>query len=752
MRIYRIWGMTLVAGSGLRTFALICMMTPTGSEAWAADRIADERVAGIEDDDTAPKDRDIVVTGERDRKPTTSTRLPLTLKETPQSVTVVDRQRIEDFNLNSIADVLAQTPGVTITAIDSGRQNFNVRGFAVRNFQFDGVPTIYQVGPYANSAVSDMAVYDRVEVVRGAAGLMAGIGDPSATVNLVRKRAPAEWRGSYSMLGGSWSHYRMEGDVGGPLTRDGRVRMRVAGAYTDSGSFIDFQRTKTPVLYGTIEADVTPTTRVRAGIDYLRTTVEGGAWGLVPLYFNDGGRIDLPRSYSGAARWAYWDRQNTNIFAAVEQDLSADWQVRLSYNRRMGRNDSLLYNQASGTPNRQGLGLARWEFFGEVDQNEDAFDGYVSGKVKLFGRDHEVVGGVNHYERRFTVPYSRIIESRSAETFPSIFTWDGNVPRPRILYSDAVDFSEATKETGVYGVVRLNPADWLKIIAGARYSDWRTGRDNYLENGTVDPRPARRATRNAADKVIPYGGIVADITPAVSVYASYAAVFAPVAARDAANELLPPTTGANYEAGVKATPFGPGFTLSAAGFHIKQDNIAITDPNAAPNSLPGGGTPAISVSGVTTWGGEAELAGEPLPGWTVSGSYTYMRIEDRFGARTLFQFPQHIGRLYTTWRVPGDRLTIGGGLNAQSRIFVCGRLPAAAVAPVCPTNAAQRQIGQDGWFTADLLARLRLTERASIGVNVTNVFDRTYYSSVNTGPAAAFGTPRRIIGNIRVGF
>jgi len=699
------------------------------------------------------EDQDIIVTGDKDKRPATSTKLPLTLKETPQSVTVVDRQRIEDFNLNTIADVLAQTPGVTVTSIDSNRTNFNVRGFAVRNFQYDGVPTIYQVGAYANSAVSDMALYDRVEIVRGAAGLMAGVGDPSATVNLVRKRAPTALHGTYNMQVGSWSYYRLEGDVGGPLNKAGTVRARIAGAYTDKGSFVNFQHDRSPVLYGTIEADVTPTTRIRVGADYLRTTSDGGAWGLVPLYYSDGGRIDLPRSYSGAAAYSRWYRENTNLFAAVEQDLAPGWLARVTYNRRLSNAHSLLYQQASGTPDRNGLGLLRWDYYGRNEQNEDSIDGYVSGKVRLFGRDHEIVGGINHYERRFTVDYSRIVDPRPYSTsFPSIFTWNGSMTRPTIHYSDAPDFIEGTKETGAYGVVRLNPADWIKVIAGGRYTDWRTRRDNYLETGSVDPAPARRATRNAARRLVPYGGVVIDVTRAVSLYASYAEVFSPVAARNAANELLSPTTGVNYEAGVKATPFGPGFTASAAGFHIKQDNIAIVDPGAVAGSLPGGGTPYISVSGVKTWGGEAELAGEPLPGWTVSGSYTYARSEDNRGARTLPQFPLHIARLYTTWRVPGERLTIGGGINAQSRIYVCGRLPAAAVAPVCPSNAAQREIGQNGWVTLDLLARYRLTDKATAGLNVTNVFDRSYFASLNTGPGGFYATPRRVMGNIRVNF
>lgn len=707
----------------------------------------------VMDSDTAEEtqDRDIVVHGERDKRPTTSTRLPLTLKQTPQSVTVVDRQRIEDFNLNTVADVLAQTPGVTVNTIDSNRSNFNVRGFAVRNFQLDGVPTIYQVSGYENSPVGDMAIYDRVEIVRGAAGLLAGVGDPSATVNLIRKRAPSELRGYYNLTAGSWSHYRMEADVGGPLTRNGAVRARIAAAYTDTESYIDLQHDRNPVLYATIEADVTPHTRLRVGGDYLRTNSQGAGWGTVPLLFDDGTPTDLPRSFTGTAGWSTWSREQTTLFAAAEQDIGESWLVRLSYNRRAGTNESALLNIANGFPRRDGTGLNMWTFYGEVDQHEDAVDGYVAGKVKLFGRDHEVVGGVNWFDRSFTVNRSRFDLTGYPTTAPSILDWTGNLARPPIIQSDDPDWTQDFQQLGAYGVVRLNPADWLKVIVGARYTDYRSGRDNLTPAGALDP--ARPSTGQAEQRWAPYGGVVVDLTGAVSVYASYASVFSPVSARGADGNLLDPTVGANYEAGVKATPFGEGFTMSAAGFHIKQDNIAIADPTAP--LLPDGSTPSISVSGVSTWGGEAELAGEPITGWTLAASYTYARSDDRTGERVLPQFPLHIARLYTTYRLPGDRLTIGGGVSAQSRLFVTGALPTGAFNANGTPVTAPGEVSQDGYALVDLLLRYRVTEHATLGVNVSNLFDHEYYRNVSFGfggPGGFYGAPRRVMGNIRVGF
>ncbi|MFD1951559.1 TonB-dependent siderophore receptor [Sphingomonas arantia] len=704
-----------------------------------------------------PQDQDIVVTGEKDERPTTSTKLPLTLKETPQSVTVVDRQRIEDFNLTSVTEVLAQTPGVTISSTDSNRTNFNIRGFAVRNFQFDGVPTIYQVSGYENSAVGDIAIYDRVEVIRGAAGLVTGVGDPSATVNLVRKRAPSEFRGYYSMQGGSFSSYRVEGDIGGPVTKDGSVRARIVAAYTDRESYIDLQHDRIPVLYGTIEWDVTPHTRLRVGADYLRTDSQGAGWGSIPLLYSDGTKTKFPRSFTGAAPWNQWLRETTTVFAAAEQDIGSNWLARVSYNGRRGQNDSTLFNIPNGFPNRDGTGLGEpFSFYGEVDQNEDSLDAYVAGKFKLFGREQEVVAGLNHFERDFAA--GRTGFGATPVGYPTagrydIDPWNPTFGPPPIVRTDALLFSQDLRQTGGYGVVRLNPADWLKIIAGGRYTDFRADRNDYDVAGALMPDGPNSVQR--ARKWAPYGGVVADITSAVSLYASYASVFSPVSARDVNNDILPPTTGVNYEAGVKATPFGEGFTVSAAGFYIKQDNLTLTDPNGIPNSLPGNLTPSISVSGVKTRGGELELAGEPLHGWTVNGSYTYARTEDRLGVRVNPFFPLHVGRIYTTYRLLADRLTLGGGVTAQSRIFDRGNVPSGRFNANGSPVLVAGTVAQGAYATVDLLARYKLTERAILSVNVTNLLDQGYYRNVRFafgGPGGFYSEPRRVVGSIRVSF
>src|SRR5690606_21543076 len=110
----------------------------------------------------------------------TATRMNLSVRETPQSVSVVSRQIIDDFGLEAITDVVNLVNGVSAKSHDSSRSGSSARGFEITNRQSDGVATTWSRGWTAGETVMDTAIYDRIEVVRGASGLIAGAGNPGA--------------------------------------------------------------------------------------------------------------------------------------------------------------------------------------------------------------------------------------------------------------------------------------------------------------------------------------------------------------------------------------------------------------------------------------------------------------------------------------------------------------------------------------------------------------------------------------------
>lgn len=680
----------------------------------------------------------------------TATKLPLTLRETPQSLTVFTRQRIEDFNLITIAEVLQQTPGVTVQSYDSNRTLFNARGFAINNFMFDGVPTNYTTGAGGNSILSDTSIYERIEIVRGASGLVTGSGNPSATVNMVRKRPTDTFQASTSLSAGSWDYKRGEVDVAGPLTGSGRVRGRFVGAYTDKESWVRFQHDTSPSLYGVIEADLTDSTRLRAGIDYLKTESDGGAWSASPLFFRDGSTAKMPRSYSAAARWNEWNRESTNYFLTLEQQFGAGWSGRLAYNRRNTDTDSLLLagsNTGNWADPVTGLGLRIADTYSVSETREDAFDLYASGPFQLFGRQHELVLGVNHYDRDLdTIRAGITSRPYNVAAFPSIYTWDGNIGKPTTFNYGIPSSTTTTVETGYYAAVRLNPIDPLKVIAGVRYSDYRSTTDNFDVNGVFTGRSAR----TTAHEPTPYLGAIYDLSANISAFASYSDVFQATALRDINNQLLDPVTGSNYEYGFKGEFFGGRLYGSLNGFYMKQDNVATRDPAGADIVLPDGSVPYIASKGIETNGAEFELSGSITDTWSMTGGYTYAYSTNPDGSRFASTSPMQLARFNTTWR--HGRWMVGGGFSVQSGIYQMQPIPTGRYTATGAPITATGKMRQGGYALFDLMGRYRITDNVSVGVTVTNLFDKVYYRNVGFFNSGYWGEPRRVLFNLRANF
>ena len=231
----------------------------------------------------------------------TSTKLNMTVRETPQSVSVVTRQQMEDQNMQDLDDAIRGVTGMTVQQYGPARVSYAARGFDVDNIMYDGLAT--SISTYTQDVISaaDLAMFDRVEVVRGATGLMQGAGNPAAAVNMVRKRPTQDFHLSLEGSAGTWDRYRSQVDVSGPLNSEGTLRGRAVAAYETHDSFQDVVSGERGVLYGITEADLNPDTTLTLGASYQNDNKNDNWVGLpAPL----GGRhLNLKRSdYYGAGR------------------------------------------------------------------------------------------------------------------------------------------------------------------------------------------------------------------------------------------------------------------------------------------------------------------------------------------------------------------------------------------------------------------------------------------------------------------
>ncbi|MBY9653803.1 TonB-dependent siderophore receptor [Pseudomonas aeruginosa] len=641
-----------------------------------------------------------------------------TLRETPQSVTIITRERMDQQNLQSLDEVLQHAPGITVQPYQLLTTGYYARGFKIDSFQQDGVPI--QMGQMA-SPPQDAGIYERVEILRGANGLMQGSGNPAATVNLVPKRAPREFLANGELSAGSWNRYRGLLDVGGPLNESGSLRARIVANHEDRDFFYDVAGQKTSSVYGTADLDLGPDTVLTVGLQRQRIRSTTNMAG-VPFY-KDGSDIGLPRSTYLDVDWDRFDWDTTRVFGGIEHAFGNAWTAKLSVNYQNG-DSTLKYAGANGAVDpATGAGPRLTGGAYKFENDQKSIDGYLNGPFHLLGRRHEATLGWN-YQRTSLEQFSASFLTPVNQPV-NVWDWDpGSVPEPGIG-PYASRGPTRTTQSGLYAVGRFSLADPLTLITGVRLSRWK-------QEGAA-------TSTKLGNELTPYGGVVLDIAPQWSLYASYAQIFQPQTQTTWDGKTLDPVKGTNLEAGIKGELLDGKLNTSLAFFNIRQRNRAQVDP-----AYPCAGTACFYISGgeVESQGVEAEISGRPLPGLDLSFGYTYNTTKYLKDAQSQGQAfasftPRHIARLWANYAFPwdGGRLSAGMGVQAQSAYTV---------------QSGGLTLRQGGYALVSARLGYRINRNLSAALHLNNLFDRRYYQSL-FGPQwnNRYGEPRSVMLTLR---
>lgn len=656
----------------------------------------------------------------------TATRLVLTPRETPQSISVVTRQMMNDFDLTSIDDVMRHTPGITVSTYDSERTNYYSRGFSIVNFQYDGIPTLRDTQYSAGQTLTDMAIYDRVEVLKGATGLLTGAGGPGGTINLIRKKPTADFQGNVELGAGTWDNYRSGIDLSGPLTESGNVRGRAVATYQDKHTFLDHYSRTTSVYYGILEVDLDEDTLLTLGADYQDSDPKGSSWtGSHTVFDAVGNRLDVPRSFNNGPNWSGWAQYSRTAFATLEHAFDNGWVAKGQFNHQInGYNAPLAYiSQDSATESS----IWAQKYTGKT--TSDSLDVYVSGPFELFGREHQMVVGQSMSIAKWKgKDYGRATYFDNSYDF---YEWDGDAIEP--LWNQPTKINDlTTRQTGTYTTGRFSLMDELHLLLGARVASYKvTGTRKSQENG----------------KVVPYAGLVYDFSDNFSAYASYTEIFQPhTEYLDRTGKMLDPNEGHNYELGIKGEFYGGRLNTSLAYFEVHEKNRPLQD--VLFNSIPGNDRSYLGIK-TKTKGYEAEISGELSPGWQLQAGYTHKISRDEENEKVATWEPQDQVSFYTTYKFKGDldKLTVGGGARWQSAgwqtLYNWGYNGG---------EGRSEKFTQDPFWLVDLMTRYQFTENLSATVNLNNLFDKVYYTNIGFYTSAYYGDPRNVMVTTRWDF
>lgn len=676
--------------------------------------------AAVEASSDKPDQSDIIVTGQRRNQnaseSSTATRLPLSQRETPQSVSVITREQLDNFAINDINAALKTTTGINVQEVETDRTYYSARGFDITNFQVDGIGLPFPYG-LQNGAL-DLAPYDRIDVLRGANGLLSATGNPSATIDFVHKLPTRTFDASGSIQYGSVDNFRVDGDVSVPLTPNGSVRARAVGAYLDTGSYLDFYHVKRSVLYGTIQADLTPTTTITVGYQRQDHRTHGSLWGALPLYYTDGTPTDYDRSTTTANPWTHWNFKDQQIFGNVTQDLGGDWTLKVSaYRHAVDENDELFY--VYGTPDREtGDGLFSYPGAFRGPTRELTLDAFVSGSVPMFGGRHEVVLGVNRGASEVK-QYSSYPDGIGTP-LPGNSAFDGSYPEPDFPAFDlSADFH--TRRESAYGLVRLHLTDAWKVMLGGN-----------VTHATSEGYSYGVASEYDHTRALPFVGTTYDLSRNFTAYASYAKIFNPQTEIGLEHQILPPIEGDNLEAGIKGSWMDGKLYASGALFRTRQLNTA--EPSIFDIDT---GQQLYTTVDATAEGVELDLGGTILPGLQATGGFTTLRIRDPHGDSVRTYVPRQTARLNLTWTPTSlPALTVGAALNYQSKIVRDQQVTA--------TDGSEIFTRQGGYALVNLMARYNAGKHWSITANLNNLTNRKYLTSLYWDQAY-YGASRAVL-------
>lgn len=661
---------------------------------------------------------------------TVAGKLPLAPREIPNSISVLTRQQMDDQEMRGIAAAMEQIPGITVIANDTASHQYLARGYTL-GVMYDGVTSYNGMTP---SHQFDLPLYERIEVLRGPAGLLRGVGEPGGVVNLVRKRPMDTFAASWAASTGSWNNQRVEGDVTGPLNQDKTLRGRFVAASENRNYFYDQTRGDKWLAMTAIEYDLTPATTLAFSHSGQNHDVQA-PWSGLPASSvpNANGRyplLDMPRSTFNAPDWGHTLYHTAETATGIQHRFGNNWILKASYNHRLQRlYYKYAYTSSGVNPNTGQVNYSSLR--GDYNYQRDGVDVFADGPFELFGRHHNLLLGFN------SEIYNSTGKSGTGPTFANVVFGDlTGLAEPRIAYTAGSE--NTTTQRGLYSQARLSLADPLTLVLGGRTTTFKAKSRKLAPSAQT----AWAEGAKADNEFTPYGGLLFDLNHQITLYSSYADIFVPQTQQKADGGTLEPRTGRQHEIGAKGEFLDGKLAASLAWFNLRDENRAYADPAYPTSSF------YLNAGEVESKGWEMEIVGRALPGLDLSAGYTnlttrYLKDRGNEGKTYSIQSPKHQLKLWGnyTFAATGTLagFSAGLGLLAQSESQ--------------SSRGWRDEVVNTGYAIANGRIAYRIDKTYSLSLLVNNLFDRKYYASVGTPNIYNFyGEPRSFLLTLRAAY
>lgn len=666
----------------------------------------------------------------------TATKSALEPEETPQGITIIDQEQLEQRGVKSLNQALRYAPGVvteqkgaSVTMYDT----FSIRGFTNKQSYYDGLILPFLTGWNLQPQIDPIAI-QQVEVFKGPTSVLYGAMPPGGMVNMIAK-TPQEYRSTkVGLSAGSRNLTQASIDTAGHLA-DSEFSYRLVALARKQDSQVDNGEEERYVVAPSLDWQVSDRTLINFNL-YYQNDPSMGINSAMPL---EALKASEPSVSMGDKNWSTFEREVFMLGYKINHQINPNWTFLqnarysdASLSQKNTYHRSTNFNPATGR-------LMRNVYSTDEKSQSFAIDNQISGLIEIGGLEQNLLFGIDYLE----LAGDSLYQEFTANT--GFYGFDAYHPNNELLdnsqlqenYRESHDIT--TEQLGLYFQDQVR-YDGLVLLAGGRYDLFKASDDKTGLSPTSD------GTQTADHNQFSYRiGALYELENGVSPFVSYATSFEPAAGTDINGHSLKPQLGEQVEFGVKYLSADRSQQLTASYFYItKKDSIA-ADP-ADPTYRA-----KIQLGEVRSQGMEVEGRWFVTEDWDVNASYTYVDMEvtedanpDLEGTTPIY-VPTHAANLWSNYYVYGGplaatRWSVGArymGEMERDATNTQGKVPAYTVVDL--------SVGYDLGAASDALAG------ATANLLVNNLFNEEYYTCYDQSNCW-FGTEQSVELNVNYEF
>ena len=676
-------------------------------------------------------DGDIVVTapGYVPEGAISANKTGIPLIQTPQSVSVITRDQIDLLNFVDAQQAVRYTAGVfgENYGPDARYDFFTVRGFTPKQY-IDGLAA--PITTTISSVGVDLYGFESLDILKGPSSTLYGNAPPGGLYNQVSRRAASTFGGEFRGQYGTDDFKELTGTVTGPVA-DG-LAVRVTGLYRDRDLVADRTNVRRVFVAPTATWRIADRTTLTGLAYYQYDRGRGGNGGFLPvsgtLEANPNGAIGQ-RTNLADPRNRFDRRQFAGGYEFVHRFSDAlTFRSNAKWNDYRERAPIGVY--ATGLA-ADGRTVTQSNFAYAEDVESVTTDNRLEADLATGPVSHTLLLGIDYRNVENVAAYAFVFGTATVDAFNPVYATPDALLQPGYptRYND-----QRLRQTGIYAQEQARIGD-LYLTLGGRYDRVRS---RYLAP-FVAVGTAGEPTREGQERFTYRLGANYVTTAGVAPYVSYSTSFEPVLGSDANGRRYDPSTGRQWEVGIKydarGLPDDVRIFATAALFDIRQRNVVTTTPSALPVF-------GLQAGRVKVRGGEVELVARIRDRWTVNDSYSYndsevleSQVAAEIGA-ALPTTPKHKASLFVNYNVQSGPLAgLGLGLGGRYTSSSAGSLPGPFNPVVYRGEAAT---------LADAIVSYDLPGWR-FAVNGSNILDERYVARA-AGPVSAFyGAPRQVL-------